>query len=68
MEYEEQPRGRVLFDMVINRFTILADMCILKRKGMIAKIKSEVNLPPTTRAGADSHYRCSACLYGPLEE
>jgi hypothetical protein len=68
MEYEEQPRGRVLFDTVINRFSILADVCILKRKRLITKIMAELNLPTTTRAGADSHYRCSACLYGTSEE
>lgn len=30
IEYEELPRGRVMFDMETRRFNILADRCILK--------------------------------------
>jgi hypothetical protein len=68
IEYEEKPRGRVMFDTVSKCFTILADKCILGRKDLMAKIRSEFNLPKTAQLGADSHYRCYRCLYGTDDE
>jgi hypothetical protein len=63
MEYEESPRGRVMFDTRTRRFTLLADRCILRNKGMVRQIMSEMNLPSkNVDKGSDSHYRCSACL------
>ena len=65
MEYEEAPRGRVMYSTKTQRFTLLADKCILKDKRIVSKIMSEMNLPSkNTDKGADSHYRCFACLYG----
>ena len=65
MEYEEAPRGRVMYNTKSRRFTLLADKCILKDKGIVSKIMSEMNLPSkNTDKGTDSHYRCFACLYG----
>ena len=64
MEYEQAPRGRVMFDRTSDTFTILADKCILGRKDLIANIKSKLNLPKSTRLSSDSHYRCFTCLYG----
>src|SRR6202035_1481936 len=43
-EYEEFPRGRVMYNTKTQRFTLLADKCILKDKGMVSKIVSELNL------------------------
>src|ERR1700676_4673601 len=37
-EYEEHPRGRVMFLPSAEVYTILADRCILARKDLIAKI------------------------------
>ena len=64
MEYEEAPRGRVMYNTKTRRFTLLADRCILKRRDMVAKIKKEMHLPRNTETGTDSHYRCFACLHG----
>jgi len=64
LEYDREPRGRVTFDRTRGSFTILADECILERRRLIARIKSELNLPRGTRVAPDSHYRCYACLYG----
>ena len=65
MEYEEAPRGRVMYNTKSQRFTLLADKCILKDKRIVSKIMSEMNLPSkNTDKGTDSHYRCFACLYG----
>jgi hypothetical protein len=62
-EYEEYPRGRVLYNTKTQRFALLADRCILRDKSMVKKIMSELNLPgENTDKGTDAHYRCSACL------
>jgi hypothetical protein len=68
MEYEQPPRGRVMFDRTSETFTILADKCILRRKDLIANVKSELNLPKRTRLSLDTHYRCFTCLYGTDDE
>ncbi|MGB2677581.1 MAG: hypothetical protein WAN12_10920 [Candidatus Acidiferrum sp.] len=68
MEYEQAPRGRVVFDRTSDTFTILADKCILRRKDLIASIKSELNLPKSARLSSDYHYRCFTCLYGTDDE
>jgi hypothetical protein len=61
MEYEESPRGRVIYHMKTRRFTFLADPCILKDKRIVHQIMSALSLPRTTETGTDEHYRCSAC-------
>jgi hypothetical protein len=67
-EYEEFPRGRVVYDTKTSRFTLLADACILKEKGLVAHIKKEMRLSRNTKVGKDSHYRCFGCLRGRLAE
>jgi hypothetical protein len=67
-EYEEYPRGRVMFHPSAEVYTILADCCILDRKDLIAQIKEEMHLPKGTKTGPDSHYRCFGCLYGSDED
>lgn len=59
-EYEEFPRGRVMYG---TTFTLLADRCILKRKDLIATIKKQLCLPKQTTLGTDPHYRCFRCLH-----
>ncbi len=63
-EYEEFPRGRVMCDKQGEKFTLLADRCILKRKDLIAAIKVELRLPKQTTLDGDPHYRCFRCLHG----
>ena len=62
MEYEEPPRGRVMYNTKTRRFTLLADRCILRDKDLVRKIKSQMNLPRNTETDTDSHYRCFVCL------
>jgi len=62
MEYDEPPRGRVMYNTKTRRFTLLADKCILKDNRVISKIMSQLHLPRNTEMGTDSHYRCSTCL------
>lgn len=64
MEYEECPRGRVMYDTKARRFSLLADTCILKNKGVIRDIISKMNLPGKNKMETDSHYRCFRCLQG----
>jgi|SRR5208282_208851 len=61
-EYEEYPRGRVAYNTRTATFLLLADRCILSRKGVVSKILRRLRLPPkVTETGADSHYRCYRC-------
>jgi hypothetical protein len=63
VEYEESPRGRVMFNTKTRRFTFLADRCILRDKGIVSYIMLKMNLPTkNTDQGTDAHYRCSVCL------
>jgi hypothetical protein len=62
-EYEEFPRGRVSYNMTTRQFTLLADRCILRKKNIVRKILSRMNLPVRgTKVNTDSHYRCFRCL------
>ena len=63
-EYEEFPRGRVMFNSKTQRFTLLADRCILRDKNVVRRIMSELRSPRNTETGTDLHYRCSRCLRG----
>ena len=63
-EYEEFPRGRIVYDIGAATFTLLADRCILSRKDLIEEIKRELHLPRKITLGTDFHYRCFECLYG----
>jgi len=61
-EYEEAPRGRVMYDVRNRLFSLLADRCILRRKEIVTKIKKEMHLPKNTMTGTDDHYQCFRCL------
>lgn len=65
VEYEEPPRGRVLFHRRRDRFFLLADRCILQSADIPQRIMAEMHLPNSnTETETDAHYRCSICLYG----
>src|ERR1039458_6514089 len=61
VEYEEPPRGRVMFNTKTQRFTLLAHRCIFREKSVVRKIMSALHLPRNTQLDEDSHYRCSSC-------
>ncbi|MGA2675038.1 MAG: hypothetical protein ABSE99_17625 [Terracidiphilus sp.] len=64
VEYEEPPRGRVVFDGREQRFYLLGDKCILSRRDVVGQIMDALHLPPSkTTEGRDEHYRCFKCLY-----
>lgn len=63
VEYEEPPRGRVVFDKREQRFHLLADKCILSRRKVVREIMDAMHLPPgKTSEDRDEHYRCFECL------
>jgi hypothetical protein len=62
IEYEEPPRGRVLYDTIDERFRLFADNCILSNAAMMEEIRAQLALPLQTELGPDEHYRCSKCL------
>ncbi len=62
-EYEEFPRGRVMYHPALEESTILADQCILSRNDLVAQIKEALHLLQGTKVGTDPHYRCFRCLY-----
>jgi hypothetical protein len=61
-DYEEHPRGRIVYDTKTRQFTIYADKCIIRKKAVVREIMREMNLPGGTKISTDSHYRCFACL------
>ena len=61
IEYEEFPRGRVIYNTKTQRFRFLADKCILREKSVVRKIMLALHLPRNTQLDEDSHYRCSSC-------
>lgn len=62
MEYEEPPRGRVMYNTKTRQYKLLADKCILSKKVLVTKIRSQMHLPKDTRTSTDEHYRCFHCL------
>ena len=62
-EYEEYPRGRVVYNRKTRQYTLYLDRCILEKKDVVRKIMSDMQLPPyDTKTATDEHYRCSRCL------
>ena len=62
-EYQNVPRGRVVFHADTGRYHLLLDRCILRRKNLVAKIEQQMGLPAEeTDTDTDTHYRCADCL------
>jgi hypothetical protein len=63
VEYEELPRGRVVYNRKTGRYSLCADQCILRRESVIKRIVTALRLPAeSTDVLTDSHYRCFRCL------
>jgi hypothetical protein len=65
-EYEEWPRGRVVFDRKADRFFLYADYRI-QRAGILPELMASFCLPADrVIVRADPHYRSSLPIAGPL--
>jgi len=62
VEYDEVPRGRVVYDTQTRKYTLFLDRCILKNKKLVSRIMAQMSLPFETETSTDSHYRCPVCL------
>jgi hypothetical protein len=66
IEYEEPPRGRIVFNKATQQFALYADRCILKRKAVVKRIMKAMHLPASQTKictdGYNGHYKCSKCL------
>lgn len=62
VEYQQYPRGRVVFDLKTHVFKIYADCCILERRDVLKQIREKMNLPKRgTFVSPDDNYRCTRC-------
>ena len=62
IEYDEVPRGRVVYNIKTRSFVLFLDRCIIKNTVMVEKIKDWMHLPSNTPVETDSHYRCPGCM------
>jgi hypothetical protein len=60
-EYDDYPRGRVVYNTITGSFNLFADKCILKDKSMVQKVLAELHLPSQTTTESDPHYKCQKC-------
>lgn len=60
-EYEDHPRGRVVYNTRTDSFMFFADRCILKNRPTVRHLLAELHLPATTKTESDPHYKCKKC-------
>ena len=60
-EYDDYPRGRVVYNTVTGSFNLFADKCILNDKSMLKQVLAELHLPSQTKTESDPHYKCKDC-------
>ena len=64
VEYEEPPRGRVVFNLKTRQYIVCADKCIRTKPTVVRRIIRDFSLPAdSTVLISDEHYRCRVCLY-----
>jgi hypothetical protein len=64
VEYEEPPRGRVVFNVKTRQYIAYADNCILAIPAVVRRILRDLSLPvDLTVVSGDEHYCCRSCLY-----
>lgn len=61
IEYEEIPRGRVVYNVPKDQFTLFVDLC-LNKPDILAQLMGTFSLPSAkTEIGFDEHYVCKNC-------
>jgi hypothetical protein len=62
-EYDNYPRGRVAYNERTQKYSLLADRCIVRDKERVAEIIKRMHLPAElTKTATDQHYQCPECL------
>jgi hypothetical protein len=61
VDHEESPRGRVVYNVITERFTLMADGCILRKTDVMAQIVKRFQLPKNTERATDYHYHSPRC-------
>lgn len=62
-EYDDFPRGRVVYDTKRDVFVLYADRCVLKQNRYVDAVIEEFGLPEAKfETKTDLHYRCTECL------
>jgi hypothetical protein len=62
LEYDEVPRGRVVYNTKTKEFVLYLDRCISRHSDLVERIIYQMHLPSTTMVAADEHYRCPGCI------
>ena len=60
-DYEDYPRGRVVYNTRSDSLMFFADNCILKDKPMVRLLLGRLHLPLSTKTESDPHYKCKKC-------
>ena len=61
IEYEEIPRGRVVYNVHKDQFTLFIDQC-LNKPDILSQLMGAFSLPSAkTEVGFDEHYVCNNC-------
>jgi hypothetical protein len=61
LRQESLAKGRAIFNIVGDRFSLYADPHILRDANMLDRIGKHLNLPAETNIEPDSEYRCQDC-------
>ena len=61
-EYDQYPRGRVVYNRRTRQFRLMLDGCIIRNTRLVSRIMGKLSLPKNTNVLADSHYRCARCM------
>ena len=57
LEYDHYPRGRVMFDVKIHKFRVVADAKIIDNSNIREQLLEHYGLPNTTIFESDEHYQ-----------
>jgi hypothetical protein len=62
-EYQNVPRGRVVYAVAKGEYIVYLDPCIRRRPETVSQIVERLHLPPDRyKLASDAHYRCAACM------
>src|ERR1039458_7536713 len=61
-EYDQYPRGRIVYRVTTSRFVAMLDRCIIRREETVTRMIDLLHLPADqVDVNTDSHYVCPDC-------